>query len=132
MGRIVRDGVQAYEVVDEGRGLVREADFGTSVMSELESGLPFAFNIMNWFYKIFLRGFITVRNKIVPVEELEAILVKEEEKKNRKFDNGLWGAFAGLMHTSFWITEVSFQIIVSLVKKGIAKCKQVIENSINR
>lgn len=122
MGRIVRDGVQAYEVVDEGRGLVREANFGMGVLSELGAGLPFAFNIVNWFYKIFLKGYIVIRNKVVPAEELEAILAREE-KKNRQFDNGLWGSFAGLMQTSFWITEITFQIIVALGKKGINKIK---------
>lgn len=125
MGRIVRDGVQAYEVVDEGRGLVREADFGTSVVSEIEAGLPFALQITNGFYKFFLKGYIAVRNRVVPEEELRPILQKEAEKKNKQFGGGIAGAFSSLFFTLWWMQEISLQIIVALGKKGIAKIKQM-------
>lgn len=125
MGRIVRDGVQAYEVVDEERGIVREANFGASVVSEMEAGLPMAFGIANFFYKIFLKGYIAVRNRVVPAEELEAILLKEEEKKKMQFGSGIVGAFSGLMFTLIWMQQVSFQIIRALWKKGVAKIKKM-------
>lgn len=131
MGRIVRNGVQAFEVVDEGRGLVREARFGASVMSELEAGLPAAFNIMNFLYKIFLGGFIAIRNKVVSAEELEAILAKEEEKRNKKFGGGLVGAFAAFVFTSTWLSVVFWQIIVALGKKAFVKIKQLVQRKRN-
>ena len=125
MGRIVRDGVQAYEVVDEGRGLVKEASFGASVVSELEAGLPFALMIANGFYKIFLQGYIAVRNRVVPEEELAIILQKEEEKKNKKFGSGIVGTFSALWFTVWWMSEVAFQINKALCKKAIAKIKKM-------
>lgn len=65
---------------------------------------------------------------MVPAEELEAISLKEEEKKNKQFGGGLLGSFSSLMFTSCWMTEISWQIMVALTKKGISKIKQIMQD----
>lgn len=126
MGRIIRRGGQAYEVVDEGRGLVREADFGASVMSEIEVGFPIAFNLCSrvcfGIQKIIIRAARKLRDILAPAEDLEEL---HRQDADMILGGGKTG-FIGIMTDSFRMSRAWIKVFMQVIKYAFIKIKKVI------
>lgn len=102
MGRIVRDSVQTYEVVDGGRGLVKEVDFGTNAVSDIITYAPAVGNLVmraqSVLHKIVLNLARKLRDKLAPDEELETLHKQDAEVVLNCKESGLIGAFKNLSY----------------------------------
>lgn len=136
MGRIVRQNGMAYEVVDEGRGIVREARLGASVVSEMETQLPWVLDIslrfVIWLQMFLLKLIMGLRDKLAGKGKLEELHIVDASKKIRSNQSGLIGGFVTSLLISIETIRISAQFIIYLGIKivGILRKKESADNSL--
>lgn len=116
MGRTIYTGAATYEVVDEGRGIVREADFGTSVLTEMMHTLPFAFNLVDGLVMKLGQWAYNVRFTLATEKELKK-LEKIDEKFLTTSEEGTISQIAGRLKFHFFCDLLFFQMVYYTFKR---------------
>lgn len=132
MGRIVRYGGQAFEVVDEGKKIVTEANFGASVISEFEVVFPIVFKMavkVSFAIQSLLTNMLRkLRDVLAPKEELEVLHEKDAELDARRKEPNTNGSTIAVFFSTLTSVNVGgLSLIIQIGKYAFLRSKGLVQ-----